>query len=151
IEFLIRSSMHEVGRRLLERLLNATGEGYHGSSIRCHEGHCCRFVEYRTKEILTVLGTVRLERSYYHDLHCQSGSCPRDAELDIEGTGFSPGVRRMMARVGALRPFGQGQEDIQQLAGINVSAKDIERISHDLGQEVEKFTRREESVQISGG
>lgn len=141
IEFYVRDSMHEMGRLLLERLLNADGAGYRGSSIRCEMDHCCKFVEYREKEIVTVLGPVRVERSYYYDKKCQSGTCPRDAELDIEGTGFSPGVRRMMARVGALRPFGQGADDIQELAGLKVTAKDIERICHNLGQKVEGFYR----------
>lgn len=141
IEFHIRASMHEMGRLLLERLLNADGAGYRGSSIRCDLDHCCKFVEQREKEVLTVLGPVRIERSYYYDKKCKRGTCPRDAELDIESTSFSPGVRRMMARVGALRPFAQGQEDIQELAGLELTAKDIERISHHLGQKVEEFSR----------
>jgi hypothetical protein len=49
----------------------------------------------------------------------------------------------MLARVGALRPFRQGQDDIQELAGLRVTAKDIERISHDMGLEVEKFVEQE--------
>ena len=142
IEFHVRDSMHEMGRLLLERLLNADGAGYRGSSIRCDMDHCCKYVEDREKEVVTVLGPVRVERSYYYDKKCENGICPRDAELDIEGTGFSPGVRRMMARVGALRPFGQGQDDIQELAGVKVTAKDIERICHDLGQKVEEFYRQ---------
>lgn len=143
IELHIRNSMREVGRVLLERVLNAQGEGYHGSSIGCKDGHRSRFLEYRQKEIQTMLGPIRLKRSYYYDRKCHSGSCPRDEELGIEHTSFSPGMRRMMARVGALRPFGQGQEDIQELAGLQVTAKDIERISNRLGQEVQRYTGSE--------
>ena len=153
-EWYIRSSMHEVGRRLLERVLNAQGAGYRGSSIRCQQGHRSRFVEYREKEVLTVLGLVRIERSYYYDRRCEQGECPRDAELDIEGTQFSPGMRRMMARVGALRPYAQGRDDIRELAGLHVNAKDIERISYDLGPEVDAFSRKKEEVErkaTSGG
>ena len=146
IEIYVRSSMHEVGRSLLERVLNANGAGYQGSSIGCGEGHRSKFVGYREKEITTVLGRVRVERSYYYDAKCGRGSCPRDQELDIERTGFSPGMRRMMARVGALRPYGQGEEDIRELAGVEVSAKDIERISNQMGSEVERFSRMEETV-----
>ena len=147
IEMHVRTSMHEVGRLLLERVLNADGGGYHGSSILCQDGHRSRFLGYREKEVTTVLGPVRVKRSYYYDTKCRRGSCPRDRELDIERTGFSPGMRRMMARVGALRPFGQGEEDIRELAGVEVTAKDIERISNRLGAEVEKFSH----MGISGG
>lgn len=150
IEMHVRSSMHEVGRLLLERVLNADGGGYRGSSIRCQDGHRSRFLGYRAKEVTTVLGPIRLERSYYYDAKCRRGSSPRDGELDIERTGFSPGMRRMMARVSALRPFGQGEEDIRELAGVEVTAKDIERISNRLGPEVEEFSRAEE-VGIKAG
>src|SRR5260370_33439759 len=108
--------MAEVGRVLLERLLNADGAGCRGSSIRCEQNQCCKFVERRTKEVLTVLGAIRVERSYYYDAKCEKGICPRDKDLQIENTGFSPGLQRMMVRVGALRPFGQGREDMKELA-----------------------------------
>ena len=150
VELRVRSSMHEVGRKLLERVLNANGSGYQGSSIRCEEGHRSRFVGYRTKEVSTVLGPVRVDRSYYYDPQCGRGSCPRDAELDIERTGFSPGMRRMMARVGALRPFGQGETDMRELAGVEVTAKDIERISNQIGAEVERFTQASSEVSVRG-
>ena len=143
MEFHIRASMHEVGRRLLERLLNGGGAGYRGSSIRCQEEHCCRFVEYRTKQMLTVLGLVHIERSYYYDKICRQGICPRDAELDIEGTSFSPGTRRMLSRVGALRPFALGQQDMQELAALQVTAKDIERTAYAVGKELQAFSHSE--------
>ena len=53
-----------------------------------------------------------MNRAYYYDKECNSGFCPKDSVLDIEGSYFSPGVRRMMGRVGAYRPFGVGHEDI---------------------------------------
>ncbi|MBT9138996.1 MAG: hypothetical protein DDT31_01576 [Syntrophomonadaceae bacterium] len=53
------------------------------------------FTEYRKKEALTVLGVVQVNRAYYYDRQCGSGICPKDKALDIEGTSFSPGVRRI--------------------------------------------------------
>ena len=61
---------------------------------------------------LTVVGKVEVHRAYYYDRHCRNGMCPKDKDLDIEGTGLSPGVRRIMARVGTYRAFGLGQGDI---------------------------------------
>jgi len=48
------------------------------------------FVEYRRKEVLTVLSRVAVQRAYYY---CSSvgGVIPKDQELDIVGTCFSPG------------------------------------------------------------
>jgi hypothetical protein len=45
----------------------------------------------------------------------------------------------MVGRVGAMRPFALGETDLRELAGLTVNAKEIERISHELGEEVSKF------------
>jgi len=55
-----------------------------------------------------------------------------------------------MGRVGAYRPFGLGHEDIKELAGICVDAKEIERASHRLGAEVEEFYKKEAKPFLSG-
>jgi hypothetical protein len=47
-------------------------------------------------------------------------------------------------------PPGLGQEDIQEMGGIEVGPKAIERISHKLGDEVEVFYKREASQFLSG-
>ena len=82
--------------------------------------------------MLTVLGEVEVKRAYYYDAMNKEGCFPKDKVLDM--TTFSPGVRRMTGRVGAYRPFGLGHEDIKEMAGIDVTAKEVERISHKLGQ-----------------
>lgn len=142
LETCIRSSMHKTGSVMLEKLLNAD-KGYRGRTVHCERGDKFEFVEYRDKILLTVLGSVKVTRAYYYDKECKEGFCPRDKELDIQGTSFSPGVRRMMGRVGAYRPFGQGSEDIKALAGIDINAKEIERVSQQLGMEAEEFCKEQ--------
>lgn len=139
LEKCIRFSMHRIGSIMLEGLLNADGGDYRGRSIPCGKGHVYEFMEYRGKELLTVLGKVKVMRAYYYDRGCNVGLCPKDRALDIEWTSFSPGVRRIMGRVGAYRPFGLGHEDIKEMVGIEVNAKEIERMSHRLGQQAEEF------------
>ncbi len=143
IEMYIRSSMHNVGSIILEKLLNSDNGDYKGRSIPCGKGHLAEFVNYRKKDVLTVLGNIKIKRAYYYDKECEKGSCPKDKALEIEGTSFSPGIRRIMGRVGAYRPFGIGKEDIKEIAGINITAKEIERESNKLGQHVEEFYQKE--------
>jgi len=150
LEFHLRSSMHSVGSRLLERLINSDGGDYRGTMLRSEKGEVFEFKEYRDKQVLTVVGPVRVQRAYYYDKEDAKGYCPKDVALDIAETSFSPGVRRIMARVGAYRPFGLGQQDIQQMAGIDVDSKAIERVSHQLGEEVEGFYQKEGSQFLSG-
>ncbi len=150
LEMHLRSSMHSVGGVMLEKLLNSDGGDYRGRTLPCAKGHVFEFKEYRDKEVLTVLGPVTVQRAYYYDEDCEEGYCPKDMALDIVETSFSPGVRRIIGRVGAYRPFGQGHEDIKEMAGIEVEPKAIERISHQLGEEVEAFSQREGSRFLSG-
>lgn len=146
----IRSSMHKIGGRMLETLINADGGDYRGKSISCTKGHEYEFVEYRDKHVLTVLGWVGVRRAYYWDKECGRGYCPKDHVLDIEGTSYSSGVRRMMSRVGAYRSFGLGHDDLYELADIRVSAKEVERVSERVGAQVEAFHVREAGAALSG-
>jgi hypothetical protein len=142
-EIYIRFSMHRIGSIMLEKILNSDNGGFQDKTIPCTKGHMFEFKDYREKDILTVLGPVTVKRAYYYDPYCKKGYCPKDTALDIKGTSFSPGMRRIMARVGAYRPFGLGHEDIKELAGIEVNSKEIERISYQLGADVEKYFRYE--------
>ncbi len=109
-------------------------------AIPCKKGHTALFVEYREKTLLTVLGEVTVKRAYYHDKKCHSGFCPKDISLDIVGTSYSPGVRRLMGKVGAMHPFGLGHQDLHELADIRVNAKEVERVSQMVGGQIEAFT-----------
>jgi hypothetical protein len=90
-----------------------------------------------------VVGPVRFERGYYVCPHCHQGQCPRDRELDVESVACSPGVRRMMAVVGSESSFQQGREQLELLAGIEVTAKAVERQAEAIGADVEAAQQAE--------
>ena len=145
----IRDAMHGVGSKMLEALLNADGGDYSGRSIACDKGHAYEFVAYRKKNLLTVLGEVSVNRAYYHDKACNVGFCPKDRTLDIEDTSKSPGVRRMTSKVGSYRPFAAGHDDLYELAGIRVSAKEVERVSETVGEQVAQYDAAESYPALS--
>ena len=149
-EMAIRAAMHQMGGVLLQKLLNSDGGGYRGAHLDCCHGHPAAFVGYRDKHILTVLSSVEVQRAYYHCPGCQSGLVPKDQELDVVGSSFSPGVRRMMGRVGAKQPFEQGRGDLEELAGVVVQTKQVERVSAQLGVQVEAFCQREREAILTG-
>lgn len=142
--------MHHIGRIMLERIINADKGDYRGNTIPYKKGHNFEFKEYRDKKLLTVLGPVMVTRAYYFDRTRKKGYCSKDVFLDIVGTSFSPGVRRIMGRVGAYRPFALGHEDIREMAGICVDAKEIERTSNQLGTNIVEFYRKESAPFLSG-
>ncbi len=108
------------------------------------------FIEYRDKTLLTVLGLITVRRAYYYDRKHRQGYCPKDHALDIAGTSYSSGVRRMIGKVGAYRPFGLGHEDLYELAGIRVNAKEVERVSQSVGDQAEAFHQAEAKSALSG-
>ena len=129
---------------LLEKLLNSDGGGYQGAHLNCSQGHPAEFVGYRGKQILTVLSSVEAQRAYYYCRPCQRGWAPKDQELDVVGSSFSRGVRRMMGRVGAKQPFEQGRADLEELAGVVVKTKQVERVSAKLGTQIEAWCQNEQ-------
>ena len=138
-EYQVRDSVHRIGARLIEKLIEAEGKGYQGIRLDCNGFHSYRYMGDIEKEIITVLGAIRIKRSYYYDAECRKGRYPKDEALDIVDSFCTPGVKRMMGRVGAKESFAAGEEDLWELAGISVDKKSIERGSEKLGESVEEF------------
>ncbi|MDA8333371.1 MAG: ISKra4 family transposase [Peptococcaceae bacterium] len=136
-EMAVRSMMLNVGAFSLEKLLTLSDRSHDTSSTDCGQGHQAKFVEYRAKHVYTILGHIMISRPYHHCVPCKKGAIPRDQDLDIVGTSFSPGLRRMMAWVGGKESFDEGQRDLEELAGIVVKTKEVERISENIGEQVE--------------
>ncbi len=141
VEALVRHSMHRAGASVLSHLLSAPVSPTRSEPCRC--GHTARHHYGRSKQVLTALGPVEFERDYYLCPHCHRGQSPSDREFDVEGTEFSPGVRRMMAAVGAESSFEQGREQLELLAGLEVPAKAVERQAEAIGADIEAGEQKE--------
>ncbi|MEJ7609072.1 MAG: hypothetical protein WKF37_23060, partial [Bryobacteraceae bacterium] len=89
----------------------------------------------------SILGPLALERAYYHCAACGQGFCPRDRQLGLQDTCFSPAVTRMIATVGAMVSFKEGSQLLQELAGLSVDAKQVERTAEALGGEIAEEER----------
>lgn len=133
----IRSTVHQSGADAVTELLRLQPPNDEQRRIPCACGQTARYEGMRSRPILTVVGWARIERPYYLCPACKTGQFPADVQLDINKTDFSPGVRRMLAAVGSEAPFAQGQEQIQLLAGLEVTAKAVERIAESIGQDIE--------------
>jgi hypothetical protein len=94
------------------------------------------------KTFESVLGPLRLERAYYHCPKCQNGFCPRDRALRMELFSLTPGVLRMTGSAAALVSFEESSALLRELAGVEVSAKQVERAAEALGVEIADDERR---------
>jgi len=120
----------------LEQRLNADTSDYQEPQLACACGQPARYVGRRAKSFVSVLGSLRLERAYYHCNACGEGFCPRDRALGLNGGSLSPAVTRMVAAVGAMVSFQEGSELLTELAGVPVDAKQVERTAEALGKEI---------------
>ena len=139
----MRAALHQAGAAALNELLQFEAPAAHQRQLPCSCGHRAQYQEIRSKPILTIVGPVRLSRPYYLCSRCHVGQFPVDVELDIENTEFSPGVRRMQALVGQQAPFDHGREQLQLLAGLQVTTKSVERIAEAIGTDIAQRERRE--------
>lgn len=138
-----RTSLHRAGAATLTGLLAARSG--HQTTTACACGAEAHYHDQRRRQLLTVLGPVEFERAYYVCPHCHQGQSPRDRELDVEGTHYSPGVRRMMAVMGSEASFQHSREQLELLAGIEVPAKAVERHAEAIGVDIQ--AREEVAIQ----
>ena len=139
----MRAAMHRAGAVALSQLLRGDPPGPEEREIPCACGQKAHYREMRTRRVLTAVGDVELLRPWYLCPHCHHGQCPADAALDIEKLDLSPGVRRMLALVGSEAPFDHGRRQIQLLAGLEVTAKAVERTAEAIGADIAQGEQRE--------
>jgi hypothetical protein len=149
-ETALRTAVLSAGAKALGELLQGIGSGREPHAILCKCGVRMESQGLKQKELLTILGPVTYWRSMFHCPVCQDTRYPGDEELDIVGTTRSPGLRRMMARAGSQSTFKEGRDDLKIYAGLEVSAKDIERVAEGIGQQMEAWSSQEREEIFSG-
>lgn len=122
--------------RALEQRLNADTSDRGGPELPCPCGGSAQYHGRHEKTFESALGPLRLERAYYHCERCQSGFCPRDRTLGLGLSSLTPGVLRMTASAAALVSFEESSGLLHELAGVEVSAKQVERVAEALGAEI---------------
>jgi hypothetical protein len=142
-EMAVRAALHRAGAAALSQLLQFPTPPDERRTVPCSCGQPAHYHQLRTKPVLTAVGPAQVCRPYYWCSACHTGQFPADRELDIENTAFSPGVRRMQSLVGQAAPFDQGREQMKVLAGLEVTAKSVERTAEALGAEIAQREQKE--------
>jgi len=135
VELAFRTALHSAGAAGLSELLREPGPI--PTTVPCSCGQRARYKDMRRKPILTALGPSHMLRAYYWCAHCRHGQFPADIARDIQGTEFSPGVRRMLALVGSeCSSFDHGRQQMELLADLEVTAKTVERVTETIGDDI---------------
>jgi hypothetical protein len=143
VEGALRAAVLSAGGKLLGELLEMVGSGRREAPVLCKCGGRMESRGLRSKELSTILGEVSWRRSMFQCARCGATRYPGDEELDVMDTGYSPGLRRMMARMGGKSAFKEASEDLRICAEVNVTAKAVERVAESVGQDMEQWSRRE--------
>ena len=130
-----------VAARAVERRLNADTSDHVEPTFPCACGQPARYAGRHDKTFESVLGSLTLSRAYYHCEPCKAGFAPRDRTLGLQDGSLSPGVLRMVGRVGAMVSFEEGHALLAELAGVDVPTKHVERAAEALGREVAEDER----------
>jgi hypothetical protein len=128
----IRAGLLKMGGGMPGELL-AADPGCRGPRVDCGKGHQAGLTGYREKVIDTVLGPVTVRRAWYHCARCKRGLAPRDAELGVAGASMSPGLRAMNDKAGAAVPFARAARLLEDLAGVRLTVKRVERAAEASG------------------
>jgi hypothetical protein len=127
--------MHRCGAILLEKLL--AHEDGAALSDDCPCGGSFHDKKCEPKTLRTSLGDVRILRAYQRCDKCGAWRMPVDIVLDVLKTGFSPSLRRMMAKTGSMICFDKARDLIKELAGIQVTDKEVERVAEQIGADIQ--------------
>lgn len=143
VETAVRAAVHHAGAAALSDLLQYAVPAPAQRHVPCPCGHQAQYRGLRSKPVLTIVGWVKISRPYYRCAHCHQGQFPAAGELDVEDTEVSPGVRRMLAVVGAAAPFDHGRTQLAVLAGLAVTTKAVERTAEAIGGDIASGEQRE--------
>jgi hypothetical protein len=150
-EFFIRGRMHQAGAEALEKLLEGIGRGALSEPLVCAQNHLparMQSLGLRGKRLRTILGDVTYRRSAYQCPVCGKIRYPGDESLNVVGTGFSPGARRMMAHAGSRECFRESAADLEFYAALKLDPKDVERIAENTGRLVDEWMRRQATLSL---
>src|SRR5437879_2275466 len=127
----LRLAAHALEQRLIADPSDPVGLQFH-----CPGGGLADDHGRNSKTFESVLGPLHLERAYYHRARTHSGVWPRGQALMLESCSLTAGVLRMTASAAALVSFAESSGLLHELAGVEVSAKQVERAAEALGAEI---------------
>ena len=151
LEILFREAALSAGRAALSRFLSDIPE----TAPLCPKCNApMRNLGKREKQIVTLLGECKFDRNYYGcdcaDNHSAAAeneghvyAVPKDVKLGVSGTKFTETVKRVTAQIAASDSFKDTSANLKMLCGINVSAKECERIAEDAGEKIIETRKKE--------
>jgi hypothetical protein len=128
----LRAALPRDGAAMLQTLLNEQA-GRQQPSVSPWQ-KCYRA---RPKVVETLFGPITLYRDYFGAAATRIGRSPLDEQLGLL-EGYSPGLAKIMCRIGAQQCFELAASDLRAYAGVQVESRAIVRMTQLIAPEMEK-------------
>ena len=104
-----------------------------------------KFVGYRPKTLVSLLGEVRPQRAYYHCSPCRNGMIPWDQTLGLSADILTPAASEVVSLLGLLSSSAETAiTTLPKAAGLRVSESTVERVTEAAGHDIgERLARNE--------
>lgn len=158
VEQEVFSSMLRLGRTCLEHVVDQQASTAASPARRVGScGHRQRLVSQRPRQLLTLLGPIRIQRAYYQCLlpegqareeqesTCSHGEAPFDQQWGLCSQRSSPGMQRLISYLSASLTQQEVAEAISRLLPCTISARQVLNVSQPVGEAL--LRREDEQVQ----
>jgi hypothetical protein len=140
LEVLVRTAIFKPANALMGVLLQNAADridsGYQAKPGQHHKGRASLMVN-------GIFGSFELQRDYYYHEGKKQGHYPADAALGLEGSN-TPALARLMCLEGADEiSYQKAENHLQETGGIQVSARQIQRLVQQVGAAAQTWQERE--------
>lgn len=112
-------------------------------------GYAAKFHSYQQRRVLTVHGSVQVQRAYYYCGRCKQSYLPYDDVLGLTDE-ISPGLVPLVCLAGTLAPFADAAEDVlKRFAGVRLSPSTVLRCTEGQGERLRAQQKEGRMVQPS--
>jgi len=118
----------EMGQVMLSAGLSEAYGRHAGPARPCLCGQCQRFVNYRQRTLMTLLGPVRYERAYYHCASCGATHYAGEDALGLEGSSFTLPAQEAVSLVSAELPFDRARVLLARLSGLKFAVSHAQHL-----------------------
>jgi hypothetical protein len=126
--------LKELGASLVAGVCSLGAASQPSRSVPCSCGQQAAYQRERTAQVTTLLGSIRIARSYYLCAECGVGQHPLDAQLQICAGSRSQALDELLALLGATQDsFAQAAQVLERLSLVHVSANSVRQATEQLG------------------
>ena len=137
----IQKKLMFLGQKSLESIyVNEIGTGYtkphiiHPDNNQTYSYH-----GLVPKTYISIFGPISIKRAYYYNKEKRNGIYPLEQNNYFLKDMCLPEVKELICYTSALEPFGQAQNILKHLSGIEVSTFEIQKTSKSIGDELVKI------------